>query len=82
MSVFCRQSTEAAGIGHPPPAVACPRAGGEKRAYVRATKDGWSPEELKKLGLESGAVARRRKTTNRAASDNAAGTLNEGNGQD
>ena len=34
----------------------------DKRAYVRATKDGWSPEELKKLGLESGAVARRRKT--------------------
>ena len=35
----------------------------DKRAYVRATKDGWSPEELKKLGLESGAVTRRRKTT-------------------
>lgn len=34
----------------------------DKRAYVRATKDGWSPEELKKLGLESGAAARRRKT--------------------
>jgi hypothetical protein len=34
----------------------------DKRAYVRATKDGWSTEELKKLGLESGAVARRRKT--------------------
>jgi hypothetical protein len=33
----------------------------DKRAYVRATKDGWSPEELKKLGLESGAAARRRK---------------------
>jgi hypothetical protein len=23
----------------------------DKRAYVRATKAGWSPEELKKLGL-------------------------------
>ena len=34
----------------------------DKRAYVRATKDGWSPDELKKLGLESGAAARRRKT--------------------
>lgn len=34
----------------------------DKRAYVRATKDGWSPEELKKLGLETGAAARRRKT--------------------
>ena len=33
----------------------------DKRAYVRATKDGWSPEELKKLGLESGGAARRRK---------------------
>jgi len=33
----------------------------DKRAYVRATKDGWSPDELKKLGLESGAAARRRK---------------------
>ncbi|WP_164206995.1 hypothetical protein [[Micrococcus luteus] ATCC 49442] len=33
----------------------------DKRAYVRAAKDGWSTEELKKLGLESGAVARRRK---------------------
>ena len=35
----------------------------DKRAYVRATKDGWSAEELKKLGLEPGAVARRRKTS-------------------
>ncbi|GAA2130907.1 hypothetical protein GCM10009825_12210 [Arthrobacter humicola] len=35
----------------------------DKRAYVRATKDGWSTEELKKLGLEPGAVARRRKAS-------------------
>jgi len=35
----------------------------DKRAYVRATKDGWSPDELKKLGLESDIVNRRRKTT-------------------
>lgn len=43
----------------------------DKRAYVRATKDGWSPEELKKLGLESGAATRRRKvaTTRSAAED-------------
>jgi len=33
----------------------------DKRAYVRATKDGWSPDELKKLGLENGATSRRRK---------------------
>jgi hypothetical protein len=32
----------------------------DKRAYVRATKDGWSPDELKKLGLENGAAGRRR----------------------
>ena len=43
----------------------------DKRAYVRATKDGWSPEELKQLGLESGAATRRRKpATTRTASDN------------
>jgi multidrug resistance efflux pump len=35
----------------------------DKRSYVRATKDGWSTEELKKLGLEPGAVTRRRKTS-------------------
>ena len=31
----------------------------DKKAYVRATKDGWSPEELKKLGLDQGTVKRR-----------------------
>lgn len=30
-----------------------------KKAYVRATKDGWTPEELKKLGLENPAAAKR-----------------------
>jgi hypothetical protein len=35
----------------------------DKRSYVRATKDGWSTEELKKLGLEPGVVTRRRKTS-------------------
>lgn len=34
-----------------------------KKAYVRATKDGWSPEELKKLGLEQTATTRRRQAT-------------------
>ncbi|WDF35159.1 hypothetical protein PTW37_17330 (plasmid) [Arthrobacter agilis] len=32
----------------------------DKKAYVRATKDGWSEDELKKLGLETGGVAKRR----------------------
>lgn len=39
----------------------------DKRAYVRATKDGWSPEELKKLGLESAAAGRRRKSGGRTS---------------
>jgi hypothetical protein len=42
----------------------------DKKAYVRATKDGWSPDELKKLGLESAVVGRRRKATARTASAN------------
>ena len=42
----------------------------DKRAYVRATKDGWSPEELKKLGLEPAAASRHRKTASRSAADN------------
>jgi hypothetical protein len=32
----------------------------DKKAYVRATKDGWSEDELKKLGLDNGAASRRR----------------------
>ena len=36
-----------------------------KRAWVRATKDGWSAEELKKLGLEPAAAGRRRKAAAR-----------------
>jgi hypothetical protein len=32
----------------------------DKRAYVQATRDGWSTDELKKLGLEPSAVKRRR----------------------
>jgi hypothetical protein len=42
----------------------------DKRAYVRATKDGWSADELKKLGLENSAVGRRR-TANRKSSQGA-----------
>lgn len=40
----------------------------DKRAYVRATKDGWSAEELKKLGLEN-ATAGRRRTSARKRGD-------------
>jgi hypothetical protein len=43
----------------------------DKRAYVKATRDGWSPDELKKLGLEPAAAGRRRKAqTKTAASPN------------
>ena len=41
----------------------------DKRAYVKATRDGWSADELKKLGLEPAAAGRRRKTTT-APADN------------
>lgn len=33
----------------------------DKRAYVRATREGWSEDELKKLGLDNNAAAKRRK---------------------
>lgn len=49
----------------------------DKRAYVKATRDGWSPEELKKLGLEPAAAGRRRKAQSKTAgssSDTAAET--------
>lgn len=39
----------------------------DKRAYVKATRDGWSPDELKKLGLEPAAAGRRRKAQAKAA---------------
>lgn len=32
----------------------------DKKAYIRATKDGWSENELKKLGLDNSAAAKRR----------------------
>lgn len=41
----------------------------DKKAYVRATKDGWSEDELKKLGLESGGVAKRRGRRSPAMAD-------------
>lgn len=37
-----------------------------KRAYARALRDGWSEEELKKVGLDEAGGVRRR--TRRAAS--------------
>lgn len=43
----------------------------DKRAYVRATKDGWSTEELKKLGLENGAAAKRGTARRATASSSA-----------
>ena len=39
----------------------------DKRAYVKATRDGWSTDELKKLGLEPAAAARRRKAQAKTA---------------
>lgn len=33
----------------------------DKRAYVKATRDGWSSDELKKLGLEPATAGRRRR---------------------
>ena len=41
----------------------------DKRAYVQATRDGWSTEELKKLGLEPSAVKRRRTTKRSTGSE-------------
>jgi hypothetical protein len=41
----------------------------DKRAYVQATRDGWSTEELKKLGLEPAAVKRRRTAKRSAGSE-------------
>ncbi|TYC96617.1 hypothetical protein FQ377_13575 [Arthrobacter echini] len=32
-----------------------------KKAYIRATKDGWSEDELKKLGLDNNAAPGRRR---------------------
>ncbi|WP_142060032.1 hypothetical protein [Pseudarthrobacter sp. B4EP4b] len=49
----------------------------DKRAYVKATRDGWSPDELKKLGLEPAAAGRRRKAQAKATgvpADAASGT--------
>ncbi|MCC3264590.1 hypothetical protein LJ752_00795 [Arthrobacter sp. zg-Y786] len=41
----------------------------DKRAYVRATKDGWSADELRKLGLENAAASRRRSATRKTANE-------------
>ncbi len=45
----------------------------DKKAYVRATKDGWSEDELKKLGLDNGAAAKRR-TRRTTSADSASDT--------
>ncbi|MHC8609957.1 hypothetical protein ACW4FP_20160 (plasmid) [Paenarthrobacter ureafaciens] len=45
----------------------------DKRAYVQATKDGWSADELKKLGLEPAAVKRRRAAKRSAVPDQDSG---------
>ncbi|MHA7181627.1 hypothetical protein ACX80J_16095 [Arthrobacter sp. MDB2-24] len=47
----------------------------DKRAYVLATKDGWSEDELKKLGLEAGGVAKRKSRRSGSASDGASSDL-------
>uniref|UniRef100_UPI003F4909F5 hypothetical protein n=1 Tax=Paenarthrobacter ureafaciens TaxID=37931 RepID=UPI003F4909F5 len=52
----------------------------DKRAYVKATRDGWSPEELKKLGLEPAAAGRRRKTQTKTTNTPAADTDQAGSG--
>ncbi|GLB69162.1 hypothetical protein [Arthrobacter mangrovi] len=47
----------------------------DKRAYVRATRDGWSEEELKKLGLENAAVKRRKRAAVQPAKTAPAATV-------
>ncbi|MBG6184689.1 hypothetical protein IWX65_002667 [Arthrobacter sp. CAN_A214] len=49
----------------------------DKKAYVRATKDGWSEDELKKLGLESGGVAKRRSRRSPVDAGTPAGTTGD-----
>ena len=41
----------------------------DKKAYVRATKDGWTEDELKKLGLDN-AASNRRRSSRKTASTN------------
>ncbi|RAX47304.1 hypothetical protein DQ353_19190 [Arthrobacter sp. AQ5-05] len=48
----------------------------DKKAYVRATKDGWSADELKKLGLDQGATVRR-KTAAKKTTDNQSAPASE-----
>lgn len=50
----------------------------DKKAYVHATKDGWSEDELKKLGLDNGAAARRRVRRTRAETGTSRTTAAEG----
>lgn len=48
----------------------------DKKAYVRAIKDGWRGDELKKLGLDQQAVNRRRQTTKKPAGSRPAENAN------
>lgn len=43
-----------------------------KKAYVRATKDGWSADELKKLGLDQDTTTRRRQATKKTTESQSA----------
>lgn len=43
----------------------------DKRAYVRATKDGWTTDQLKTLGLENAAAGRRRASSRKSPADTA-----------
>ncbi|MBG6191686.1 hypothetical protein IWX64_002653 [Arthrobacter sp. CAN_A212] len=43
----------------------------DKRAYVRATKDGWTTDQLKTLGLENSAASRRRSVKRSSSSEGA-----------
>lgn len=49
----------------------------DKKAYVRATKDGWSEDELKKLGLDNAASGRRR-NARKASSINESSASSDG----
>ncbi|SDI69870.1 hypothetical protein SAMN04488693_11911 [Arthrobacter subterraneus] len=55
----------------------------DKKAYVRATKEGWSEDELKKLGLDNSAPAKRRSRRSSqsapTSSENSQASSNESN---
>lgn len=52
----------------------------DKKAYVKALKDGWSEDELRKLGLENNAAKRRaasRRQTSQTPAPAATGTTDQ-----